>query len=295
MSRIVVLFRLIRIKHWVKNFMIFIPVLFMGELLNRDRILPAVIAWLNFGFLASAIYVYNDLKDVENDRRHPRKKERPIASGEVKITTAKITFSLLLAISALMCWTCFENRCLLIILEISYVLINILYSSKLKHIPLADVTVLSCGYLIRLFIGGVVTDIDISSWVFLTVLSASYWLGFGKREKESQNFGKEGRTVLGRYPHDFLSKGTQTFSCMTMVFYALSCADKATAASKYGINLIWTVPVVILICLRYNYLLEESNCSGDPTEIFLEDKAIVIMAIIYVLLTGFLMSVKKSF
>lgn len=285
-----VLFRLLRFRHWIKNLLIFIPLLFSGEFLNKTRLLSTIRAFVAFCLLASTVYILNDIADREKDRLHPVKTHRPVASGEVSVQTAGILSMVLLTLSFAVAWITPPNRLQLLLLEAFYLTINIFYSRILKAVPLADVTILVICYLIRLYVGGVAADVHISDWVFLTVLSGAYWLGFGKRKKEQLQVGSAGRSVLSTYPFGFLEKQTQIFCTMTMIFYALSCSDKTTVAAQNGINLVWTVPIVILICLRYNFLLEQTSSGGDPVEMFFSDRPLLILAMCY-LVSAFLLTI----
>lgn len=113
--------------------------------------------------------------------------------------------------------------------------------------------------------------------MFLTILSGSYYLSFGKRKNELRQYGNKSRKVLKRYTYDFLDKNMQLCMGLTLVFYSLSCADKETTVAKAGVNLIWSVPLIFFIYLQYSLLIEDSVCSGDPVDVILSDKYLLLL------------------
>lgn len=263
--------RLLRIKHWIKNILIFFPIIFSGKLEERDVLINVIAGFFAFSNIASVIYIINDIKDIEKDRQHPTKRNRPLAAGEVSKKTAMILIGLLLFLTSIIL---VEKRFSLsvYIYLILYLCINIAYSMGMKNIPLLDVIILGTGYLLRLFLGGDLAETGVSEWMFLTVLSASLFLGFGKRRNELLKYGNVGRSSLKKYNKSFLDKSMQLFLTLTIVFYSLCCIDKNTAVARNGVSLIWSVPIVMIICLRYNMILENEENDGDPVEVVLKDK-----------------------
>ena len=282
--------RLMRMKHWIKNLLLFFPIVFSGQLLNRLLCMKVIIGFFAFSFVASIIYIFNDLKDMEMDKRNLVKQNRPLASGEV---TKKEAYILIGILSVAVCviyyfagigyrfWLCLA----------CYLLINFGYSMGMKNIPIVDIAILSAGYLLRLYAGGELAGVGVSEWMFLTVMAASFYLGFGKRRNEQLRYGDKGRKILKRYTIGFLDKGMQMFLTLTVVFYALCCADKNTSVARGGVNLLWSVLLVILVLLRYNMLLEGDD-DGDPVEVLQRDKALVIMIAFYVISVLFLIYVE---
>lgn len=273
---------LIRVRHWIKNLLLFFPIIFSGQLLNAPLCFKVAAGFFAFSFSASIIYVFNDLKDVERDKQNPRKRNRPLASGAVTKKGACVLMGILALMVCLLFlfgnlglkfWCCLA----------CYLLINFAYSMGMKNIPIMDVAILSGGYLLRLYGGGELADAAISDWMFLTVASASFYLGFGKRRNELLQYGSSGRKLLERYTAGFLDKGMQMFLTLTVVFYALSCADKNTEVARRGVNLLWSVLIVIIVLLRYNMLLEDGTGDGDPVEVIRQDVVIVLMIAFYVI------------
>lgn len=271
--------RLMRIKHWIKNLLLFFPIIFSGRLLKRDILFYVMEGFFAFCINASAIYIFNDLKDIKNDRKSPKKKNRPLVSGEISKNGAVILIGILMLTNCIMFFTC-GLKWMFWGYLVCYVFINILYSMGLKNVPIADVTILSSGYVLRIFGGGVLANTGVSTWMFLTALSAAFYLGFGKRRNELLQYGDKGREILKKYTIGFLDKSIQMFLTLTIVFYSLCCVDENTFVAHEGINLLWSVPVVILILLRYNLLLE-SESDGDPVEVLQQDKILILLIIFY--------------
>ena len=269
--------KLIRVKHWVKNVLVFFPLVFSGLLFDLDSFLDVVAVFVTFSLVASIVYIINDIRDVEKDRLHEKKKYRPIASGAISIKSAYIMISLLLMLTIPPLYFLDFQRMIIIVL-FSYLLMNVLYSIYLKQIPLLELSVIVVGFLLRILIGGVVIDVEISSWLFLTVLSMSFFLAVGKRRNELIKLGEQSRSVLLNYPPAFLDKFLYLFLALTLVFYSLW-----TVFLEFDVNntvLIWTVPIVVLITMRYSMILEGDSL-GDPTELLFKDKWLVGAVLFY--------------
>lgn len=268
--------KLIRVKHWIKNFLIFLPLIFSRNI-NATNILLSILGFISFSFASSIIYIVNDIRDKEKDKNHPTKKNRPIAAGTISITNALIVATLLLIITiAILIYLSTFNKFISIYI-ITYILINIMYSFGLKNIPLLDVFILALGFLIRVLYGGALINVEVSNWLFLTVLSISFYLGLGKRRNEliaQEKTGNTTRSVLKYYNKEFLDKNMYMCLSMTIIFYSLWCQD---LSSDY---MMWTIPIVLLICMKYSLNIE-SNSSGDPVEVLLKDKILMLLVGIY--------------
>ena len=269
--------KLIRVKHWIKNFLIFLPLIFSKNI-NIDNIKLVILGFISFSLASSAIYIINDIKDKEKDSKHPTKKNRPIASGAISVNNALLVMVILLLMTiGILIYLSLDNYFISLYI-IGYVLLNIMYSMKLKNIPLLDVTILALGFLIRVLYGGALINVEVSSWLFLTVLSISFYLGLGKRRNELKVQEKVGNTrnVLKYYNKEFLDKNMYMCLCMTIIFYSLWCQD---LNYQY---IMWTVPLVILICMKYSLNIE-SNSSGDPVEVVFKDKVLIVLGLVYAL------------
>ena len=268
--------KLIRIKHYLKNLLVFLPAIFSGMLFDVNIFLRAVIMFLTFSFTSSIIYVINDINDIESDRKHPIKKNRPLASGKISKTKAIVTICILvlLIVGLLYIADILFDFSLLILLF--YFIINLGYSFGLKNIPLVDITILALGFVLRVTYGGVGLEIDISNWLFLTVLSISFYMALGKRRNELIKNGSNSRKVLKSYNKDFLDKNMYMFLALTIVFYSLWAVSAfSNEIFKYSIIL------VIVILLKYCMDVEDDNF-GDPIEVITHDKVLLILGIIYI-------------
>ena len=272
-------FKLLRPKHYIKNLIIFIPLVFAGKLLNAPLMLSCLGAFAVFSLISSVIYIINDLRDVEKDRQHPTKRNRPIASGKVKPAGAITAAAIILVLSVVIGILCRFGWAAWLILGV-YFALNLAYSLGLKRIPILDVTILALGYILRLMLGGAVTGIEISGWLYLVIISVSYYMGLGKRRNEMRSTSTESREVLRHYNYSFLDKSMQMFLTLAIVFYSLW----AVSAEK---NMLWTIPLVICIALKYSLTIE-GDSDGDPVEVILRDKILILLASAYAALVVWL-------
>lgn len=275
--------KLIRVKHWVKNGLIFLP-LFFSQSFSKNSILSTIIAFFAFSLMASFIYVINDIRDIEKDRNHPRKKERPIASGAVSIKNAIIVSVLILLCSLILNYfatqTLFNpSLCFLL----SYLIINICYSFGMKNVPILDVVLLAAGFIIRVYYGASVINVPVSNWLFLTILNASFFLGLGKRKKEFK-ISDNVRAVLKNYNEEFLTNFMNICLTLVIVFYSLWVMEQEKRF------LFLSIPLLIIIFMQYMLCMENSD-EGDPTTILFQNKALIATILAYLLLVGVVMVV----
>lgn len=269
--------KLMRLKHCIKNVLIWLPLVFSGSLFNIQKLENAILGFMAFTFMASAVYIINDIQDAPKDRLHPVKKNRPIASGAVSVSEGKLMFIFCVAISLLLNFIPPPTHsgagsyvCLLL-----YLVLNVFYSNGIKNIPILDIVILTSGFLIRLIYGGLVTDIPISGWLYLTVITVSFYMSLGKRRNEiSKSQDGSTRKVLRFYSYAFLDKNMYMCLGMAEVFYALWAIDRKIDM------MFWTVPLVIVLGMKYSLDIE-GDSYGDPVEVIVHDKALWIIAAIY--------------
>ncbi len=280
-SNMVRIFKLLRVKNYIKNLLVLLPIVFSKNLFNFS-VLPSVIfGFVSFCALSSAVYIFNDLCDYKKDKLHPQKCKRPIASGEISKKTAVIVLIVQLAISFTLNFFACETNLLPWLLVLGYLFLNVLYSLKLKHIPLLDVVILVTGFIIRVFYGAKMIDVSVSNWLYLTVLAISFYMGLGKRRNEFKLSGDNGtRSVLCFYSYDFLDKNMYVCSALSIVFYSLWCVDSSTIASFGSNRLIYSIPLIILICITYSLSVEKSK-SDDPVDVVFENKILILLVLIY--------------
>lgn len=281
--------RLLRIKHYIKNFLIFLPLVFSGNLLNGKLFLITLTEFLAFSFIASAVYVFNDIQDVEKDRKHPVKKNRPIASGEISIKKAYLIFTIMLIVSLgtqTLLYKCllfsFEAFVVTTLCLLLYLILNVIYSKWAKHIPIVDIFILAFGFLIRVYFGGYAIQTPVSDWLYLTILALSFYLVVGKRRGEYIK-SKDSRPVLKYYSKEFLDKFMYVFLALTLVFYSLWCI--LGVSDNVSKLLIYSIIIVVFIVMRYS-LIVESDSLGDPVDVLTHDKTLIIATIIYIVYVG---------
>lgn len=274
-----------RPNHYLKNLLIFTPLLFSRNLFNLDMLTQTLLGFFAFSLIASSVYIINDIQDVENDRKHPTKCKRPLASGEIKLGTAKILIVLLIVIATIISYFIASDSLTVLFWLYIYLGINIAYSNGLKNIPIIDVVILVSGFVLRVLFGAEITGIEISNWLYLTILSMSFYLSLGKRRNELVRQKSGTRAVLKYYNKDFLEKNMYVNLGLTIAFYALWTVDPITLERFNGNSLIWTVPLVIVICMKYS-LNVEGDSEGDPVEVLLGDKLLMLLVGIFAAVTG---------
>ena len=279
-STVLGIIKLLRIKHYVKNALIFFPIIFSKRFFELPVLMSTLYGFIAFSFIASVVYVINDIRDVEKDRAHPTKCKRPIASGAVNAKLAVVIAGVLFAVSLVMNFLASGLNPWSWVILLGYFALNLGYSFGLKNIPLLDVAILTSGFLLRLLYGSAVTAIQLSAWLCLTTVLASFYLGFGKRRNEYSLESSNKRDVLERYSYNFLDKSMNMCMTLALVFYSLWTVD---VSHGFGTVLIWTVPFLILIVLKYNLNIEK-NSDGDPTEVIFKDPLLLGMIVVFMLL-----------
>ena len=259
--------REMRIKSWLKNLFVFCPIIFSLELFEWNKLMEAIVLTLAFCLVSSAIYVLNDINDFENDRKHEVKKNRPIASGQIPFSHAWILLVCLMIVgSGMALWVNLHS----FILILTYTVINILYSKWLKTMVLIDCFCIAAGFLLRVMVGGTIVSDGVSDWMFLTVLALSLFMSFGKRRGELHSYTDgETREVLEIYEKNFLDGIVFMCAGLSMVFYSLWAVSQKS-------NLIYTVPIVLFIVIRYLLLVFKGRAEADPTTLILSDKTLLI-------------------
>lgn len=274
--------KLMRVKHYIKNGLIFLPLFFSQKLLNINILKSNLLGFISFSLLCSVIYIINDIKDIDKDRKHPKKKNRPLASNRISIKNAYILMTCLLILSLIINYfsSTSTNIIYTYILLGVYLFLNILYSCGLKNIPLVDIAILVSGFIIRILYGSVLTGVSISNWLYLTVMSMAFYLVLGKRKKELEKNDSKSRNVLDKYSISFLDKNMYLCMGLTIIFYSLWTIDPAISTTHNF--LIWTVPMVLLICMLYSLDIEGSSY-GDPVEVVLGNKYLIIAIVAYII------------
>lgn len=275
--------KLMRIKHYIKNLLIFLPLIFSLNFYNMQLNISVLIGFILFSITCSIVYIINDIQDVEKDRKHPEKYKRPIASGKVTIKEAYILAIILFVIVVTIQIVFKVNYASLGIL-LTYLVLNLAYSKKLKNIPIVDVVILVTSFVLRVIYGATLISVEVSNWLYLTIISFSFYLSLGKRRNElekSKISGSNVREVLKYYNKSFLDKNMYLCLALTIVFYSLWCVDPINI-EKFQTNLlVFTVPLVMLVCMKYSLNIE-GDSYGDPVEVLLSDKVLIFLTLLYI-------------
>lgn len=274
--------KLIRVKHWLKNGLVFLPLFFSLNLFNWNMVLTCLIAFICFSLSASVVYVINDINDVDKDRKHPVKKNRPLASGAISIKMAYVTIAVLVALIAISSSYLFylNHNGMVFGIPLIYIFVNILYSLGLKNVPIIDVVILVSGFVMRVMYGGVVIDVAVSKFLYLMVIFGAFFLGFGKRRNEIIKNGKKSRSVLALYNKEFLDKNMYVSLVLSVVSYSLWCVDVSTVNRVGNDYLFWTIPIIMVVFQLYSLDIE-GDSHGDPIEVILSNKILIAVIVIY--------------
>ena len=282
LQKIKLYLKLIRVKHYIKNLLIFLPLIFSMKFYSIDNVIKTFINFMLFSFICSIVYIINDINDKDKDRQHSKKCNRPIASGKV---TIKEAYGLIVFLITLIIFTSIviKNNIYTYSILLIYLVLNICYSKFLKNIPIVDIICLVIGFVLRVIYGAFIINVEVSNWLYLTIISLSFYLALGKRRNELQ-FGTNTREVLKFYNRDFLDKNMYMFLSLMIVFYSMWSVDSYNII-KFGNNLIYTIPILLVIVMKYSLNIE-GNLEGDPVEVLLSDNVLIILIIIYIIIMG---------
>ena len=272
---------LIRVRQWIKNLLVFAPLAFALDF-NGKAFALELIAFSAFCFASSAVYIINDIIDIKSDRVHKTKRLRPIAAGKISIHQALI-LELVLLIFAF--YAAQELASQLTLILGTYYILNLAYSLWLKKYLILDIMIIAFGFILRILAGAYAISVDISNWILVVTFFAALFLALGKRKNEvelleadSQNH----RQVLAGYTPDFLNQLLSITAGITIVGYTLYTIDTETTAHFGTDKLLYTIPFVVFGIFRYFHLIYNKDRGGDPTNIFLTDKPLIIDIIIWI-------------
>lgn len=265
--------KLLRVKHYIKNALVFLPLFFGESIFVFDKLVRGMLGFTAFCLVSSAVYILNDYRDIEKDRNHPKKCNRPLASGRIKPAIAICIFVVCIILALVISIILRDLRaafCLTL-----YFGLNVAYSMGLKDKPIIDIVILASGFVIRAFYGGFIADIVISKWLYLVITTGSLFMGLGKRRNELKA-QTDTRTVLKYYNESFLDKNMYVCVALADVFYALWTLEMPNPYVS------WTVPVFVVLLMRYS-LDAEGASDGDPVEVILKDKVLLALGVGYAL------------
>ncbi|WP_026882277.1 decaprenyl-phosphate phosphoribosyltransferase [Clostridium akagii] len=277
--------KLMRPKQWLKNVFVLAALVFSGKFQNGHILLLNLYVFILFSLISSAVYILNDLVDVEKDKQHPQKKFRPIASGKVSKSQA-LAFELIIVCIVL--FTSYSISLKLLVVLLTYYIMNILYSFKLKNVVIVDVMIITFGFVLRVISGSIVTNVQLSPWLILCTILISLFLALNKRRSEIVTLkDKRGshRKILEEYSVELIDSMLTIVTPSILITYCLY-----TFSSTQSRTMMITIPFVLYGIFRYQYLVSKKNVGGKPEDVFQNDMpflidivlwAVIIIAIIY--------------
>ena len=271
----------LRPAQWVKNGFVFAALIFSENLFNRELAGRVAIATLLFSIVASAFYLLNDVLDAKEDRRHPAKCSRPVASERLS-TQAALAAALILGAGGLAAAWLLDFSFFLVLG--TYALLSGLYSAFLKHVMLLDVFIVAAGFVCRVVAGGVVIHVEISSWLIVCTTMLAVFLALTKRRHELVSLGAEAgnhRASLAHYTPYFLDQLIGIVTAATVMSYSLYTLSEDAMTKFPGKRLELTIPFVLLGIFRYLYLVHQASEGGNPTKLLLTDRVLIAVVLLW--------------
>ena len=276
------LLKTMRPRQWPKNIFIFAALVFDKQLFHAQAFLHTLAGFMLFCLISSCVYIFNDLADVEADRQHPEKRNRPIASGKLPVNAAWTAGILLVIITLVFSWLL--TPAFLYVVSFYFVL-NMAYSKWLKHIAILDVLIIAIGFVLRVHAGVTLIHVErFSPWLYIVMFLLSLFLGFGKRRAElallAHGAGSH-RKVLDGYTLPLLDQYIMIVSGTTIVSYSLYTFSAPNLPENHAMML--TIPFLVYAIFRYLYLVEVKHAGGAPEEILLSDRPFQIAMVLWAL------------
>ena len=265
------IFKLIRPHQYIKNLFIFTPIFFAGQIANADLFLNALLMFIAFSLIASAVYIINDYHDIEEDRNHPKKRLRPLASGNIRKSDAMLIAIALLALGFAGTFS-LSTEAFLIVL--AYVIMNIGYSFVFKHIAILDVNIIAIGFVLRLFVGSVVTETSLSMWIVIMTFLLALFMALAKRRDDVLIYlesGNKMREVVDGYNLKFLDTVITIMGASVIIVYTIYTSSSEVVERANADYLYLTVLFVVFGMMRYFQYIFVLKDSGSPTQIVLKD------------------------
>jgi len=284
------LVRLLRPRQWVKNSVIFAALLFSQTFTESTHLMRSLAAFVLFCAVSSAVYILNDILDLENDRIHPTKRRRPIAAGEVPVGQAAFVGALLALAAVAASWRLSPGFSALVL---TYLASNILYSLWLKRVVIVDVMIISSGFVIRAVSGGVAIGVEVSAWLILCTVLLSLFLGFTKRRQElAQLEAANTREIPREYSVAFLDQMISIVTAATVVAYFLYTLAPETRAKLGTPYLPVTIPFVLYGIFRYLYLVHQRNMGENPTGALYADRPLLVTVLLWTITAAIILYVR---
>ena len=285
MNFIKTLLQLIKANHWIKNLYVFAPLFFSGEFLANGKLQDAAAGFFFFCLASSCIYIFNDLLDAENDRHHPQKKNRPIASGAVSKNQGIGYMSIIVvALTAFSFFLPFN----FILVALSYIALNIVYSIWLKHIAIIDISIISIGFVLRVLAGGIVSDIPVSHWLVIMIYLLSMFLALAKRRDDLVLIDKESVDPLIRksakgYSPEFIQTGLVSMATVMIVCYIMYITSPEVTERLHSRYAYFNTFFVVAGVLKYLQIIFMQNNAGSPVKVIQKDRFIQCCVVLWLL------------
>jgi len=273
--------KLLRPKDWAKNLFLFIPLFFAGEFLDSDKLIHLFYGFIAFSCIASSIYIINDYRDREDDRKHPVKCKRPLAAGTVSPTAAIVICTILILGGFGLAWWIRDK--FLFVLAI-YFFINLGYSLGLKNVPILDIILLAAGFVLRIKSGSVIARVFLSEWIVIMVFLLSIFMAIGKRRDDvllKLSSGTDMRKSIKGYNLDFLNTLLALVSAVIIVSYFMYTMSPEVE-TRLGRRLYYTCLFVMAGLMRYLQIIYVSSDSGSPTKILYKDRFIQLTLVLWI-------------
>ena len=273
------LLKTMRPKQWTKNLIVFAPLIFGGRLSDARAVATSVLAFVIFCLISGSVYLLNDLKDLERDRAHAKKRARPLAAGELKPSVAMIALGVLAPVAL---GSAFALSVRFGLVTLGYLALQVAYTLVLKNQVILDVMAISAGFVLRAAAGAAAVDVSASPWLYMCAALLALFLGFGKRRHELVELeakASDHRAVLADYSPQFIDAMLSTVTAATIIAYSMYTFISATAEQAH--NLMFTVPFVVYGLFRYQFLIYKRNLGGSPEEILLTDAPLIATIVLW--------------
>lgn len=273
--------KLIRVHQWVKNFFIFLPAFFAARIFELDILLNTALSFGAFSLTASTIYIINDYLDIEKDRQHPKKRFRPLASGEINkaqaIVIGILTFGVALSLAL------YLNGMVMYFLA-GYFGMNLAYSIRLKHVPLLDISIIAMGFLLRVAVGGAAASVAISKWLVLLTFLLAMLLALAKRRGEYKLFEQGGKTrkALEGYNMNFIDTTMMMMAAITVVSYIMYTVSPEVVERIGNDHVYLSTIFVVLGVIRYLQQTLVFDRTESPTAVLYKDRFIQLILALWI-------------
>ena len=274
------LIKTMRPHQWIKNILVYVPLIFDRKLTHVPSLIRTTTGFILFCLVASVVYIINDIADLEADRNHPEKRNRPLASGDLPISVAIVTAIVILVIVFPLAYWLAPSFALVLG---CYFILNLLYSKWLKHVPIIDVFVLASFYVLRVIAGLTLVDVErFSPWLYMVTTLLALYIGLGKRRAElalMEDNANQHRRVLEGYTIPLLDQYITIVSAMTIITYSLYTFSAPNLPENHAMML--TIPFAIYGVFRYLYLIQIKKKGGAPEDILLSDRPLQVTVVLW--------------